>query len=699
MTRKQAAESASALVAKMTVEEAVSQLTYASPEIEHLNVPAYNWWNEALHGVARAGSATVFPQAIAFGATFDPDFIKSVADMISTEGRAKYSAYSKHDDRDIYKGLTFWSPNINIFRDPRWGRGHETYGEDPFLTAEIGKAFVRGLQGDGDFMKSAACAKHFAVHSGPESMRHSFNALATKKDLAETYLPAFESLVTEANVEAVMGAYNRTNGEPCCGSKTLMIDILRGEWGFKGHFVSDCWAIQDFHLNHKITSSPEDSAALACNCGCDLNCGVTYIYLYSAFTHGKVTEEQIRTSAVRLFTTRYLLGIMPDGEHNPEFESIPYTVVECEKHLEASYTAAVKSTVLLKNDGVLPFKTENLKTIAVIGPNADSRACLMGNYYGTASHYTTVLEGTQNFTQSKDIRVLYSEGCNLIENKVEPLAYENDRLSEAINIAEQSDAVILVVGLNEKLEGEEGDQGNASASGDKRDLLLPESQRRLMKAVLETGKPTVICLLAGSSIDLEESGEQAGAILDCWYPGAEGGKAVADILFGKVSPSGKLPVTFYKNSEMANFPDFTDYSMKNRTYKYYESEPLYPFGYGLTYGDTYVKSAVFTENNSEIKAEITVSNDGNFDTEDVVQIYCKMSSEFAPRNPKLVGFKRIFIKSKTETKITIEIPEKNLLVVNENGEKIKDGTPTFYAGMGQPDKRTEKLTGRKSITG
>ena len=549
MDRDLARKKAQTLVARMTVEEAASQLRYDAPAIERLGIPAYNWWNEALHGVARAGTATSFPQAIGLAAAFDVQLVRELGDVAATEGRAKYNASVAHGDHDIYKGLTFWSPNVNIFRDPRWGRGHETYGEDPYLTGEMGKAYVHGLQGEGEVMKSAACAKHFAVHSGPEAIRHHFNAVATKKDMAETYLPAFRDLVVDAGVEAVMGAYNRTNGEPCCGSKTLLKDILRGEWGFEGHVVSDCWAIRDFHEHHQVTDTAEESAALALENGCDVNCGNTYIYMMKAYEQGLVTEEQIRLAAVRLFTARYLLGIMEGSE----YDAIPYTAVECRAHIEKAREASEKSCVLLKNDGMLPLSKEKLRTLAVIGPNANSRISLIGNYHGTSSRYITVLEGIQD-ELGDDVRVLYAQGSHLFRDREENLGMADDRISEALAAAEASDAVVLVVGLDETLEGEEGDTGNAAASGDKFNLLLPETQRKLMDAVLAVKKPTVIVLMAGSAIDLGRGAGEANAVLLSWYPGARGGKSVADILFGKVSPSGKLPLTFYHNDQLDLMP-------------------------------------------------------------------------------------------------------------------------------------------------
>ena len=693
MDRNQAREKAKALVAKMTVEEAASQLRYDAPAIDRLGVPAYNWWNEALHGVARAGTATSYPQAIGLAAAFDPQLIRELGDVSATEGRAKYNASAAHGDRDIYKGLTFWSPNVNIFRDPRWGRGHETYGEDPYLTGELGKAYVRGLQGEGDVMKSAACAKHFAVHSGPEAIRHHFDAIASKKDMAETYLPAFKELVQEAGVEAVMGAYNRTNGEPCCGSKTLLKDILRDEWGFEGHIVSDCWAIRDFHENHQVTDTPEESAALALQNGCDVNCGNTYIYMMKAYEKGLVTQEQIRLAAVRLFTARYMLGIMEGSE----YDAIPYTAVECPEHIAKAREAEQKSCVLLKNDGMLPLDMSKIKTLAVIGPNANSRIALIGNYHGTSSRYITVLEGIQDAVD-EDVRVLYAQGSHLFRDREENLGQPDDRIAEALAAAEAADAVVLVVGLDETLEGEEGDTGNAAASGDKLDLLLPKSQRTLMDKVLSVGKPTTICLMAGSAIDLQEAGEKANAVLLTWYPGARGGKTVAEILLGKLSPSGKLPLTFYRNEQLDLMPDFTDYAMKGRTYRYFEHEPLYPFGYGLTYGDVFVQSAQAEDAGDQLIIRAKIKNAGAAFTQDVLEVYVQNEgSENAPRNPRLCGFARVSVGAKEEIEASVAVDKKQLLVVNEAGEFVAEGQIVLYVGVSQPDARSEALTGHACV--
>ena len=715
MTREEARAKAEALVDQMTVEEMASQLRFDAPSIERLGIPEYNWWNEGLHGVARAGVGTVFPQAIGMAATFDEDTLNKVADVISTETRAKYNTNSKEGDRDIYKGLTLWSPNVNIFRDPRWGRGHETYGEDPYLTSRLGVAFVKGLQGDGDVMKTAACAKHFAVHSGPEADRHHFNAVASKKDMRETYLPAFEACVKEAEVESVMGAYNRTNGEPCCAHTELMENILRNEWEFKGHYVSDCWAIKDFHENHMVTNNSRESAALAISKGCDVNCGSTYLCLLQAYKEKKVTKEQIRTSAVRLFTTRYLLGEF-DGS---EYDAIPFSEVESKEHLALSKEVAEKSMVLLKNDGILPLNKEKLNTVAVIGPNANSRAALIGNYHGTASRYITVSEGIQDYLEDSDVRVYYSEGCHLFKDRVEDLAKADDRIAEAITVAKLSDVVILCVGLDETLEGEEGDTGNSYASGDKESLLLPQSQINLINALKEVGKPIVLLNMTGSAMDLSYAKENPtfGAILQTWYPGAQGGKAIAEVLFGDVSPSGKLPVTFYNSLE--ELPDFKDYSMKGRTYRYMENPAQYPFGYGLTYSNVKVCCAKVSdietlksdlkEAKSDLAAsglldkfyniEATVKNEGAVDTDDVVQIYIKdLGSDLAVRNHSLCSMTRISIKAGEEKTVNLKVSGKAFIVFDEDGcKKVESDTYKLYVGTSQPDEVSASLTGSKPV--
>ena len=703
--REEARKKAEELVGKMTLEERASQLRYDAPAIPRLDVPAYNWWNEGLHGVARAGVATSFPQAIGMASSFDSELLHEVGEVTGVEGRAKYNTSSSLDDRDIYKGLTFWSPNVNIFRDPRWGRGQETYGEDPYLSGELGKAYVEGLQGDGEFLTAAACAKHFAVHSGPEAIRHEFNAEVSKKDLFETYLPAFEKLVKEADVEAVMGAYNRTNGEPCCGSKLLMQDILRGEWGFQGHYVSDCWAIRDFHTKHMVTATAPDSAALALKRGCDVNCGNTYLHMLQAYQDGLVTEEEITEAAVRLFTTRFLLGLF---DKTP-YDSIGFDTLECKEHLEKADRATAESVVLLKNNGILPLQKGKLKSIGVIGPNADSRAALIGNYHGTSSRYITVLEGIQDAV-GEDIRVYYSQGSHLFKDKVEGLGLKDDRISEAVTVAQNSDVVVLCLGLDESLEGEEGDTGNSYASGDKPDLLLPAPQRRLMEAVMKTGKPVILLNMTGSAMDLRYAHEHAAAIMQVWYPGARGGRVIAKLLFGELSPSGKLPVTFYNSSD--DLPAFEDYAMKGRTYRYFEGDVLYPFGYGLNYGDITLKSVKIGDapcgNGSLCRRDLSQGLDltvktesrGDVSASEVIQVYCQpKNSKFAPPKASLCGFARVSFEAAGERETVIHINTEAFQVVNEDGKKITDSKEVLISvGFGQMDGRTKELTGKENIS-
>lgn len=698
MSRKEAEERAVHLVDQMTVEEMASQLRYDAPAIERLHIPAYNWWSEGLHGVARAGTATVFPQAIGLAATFDPVLIEKIGDTIATEARAKYNAASAHGDRDIYKGLTIWSPNVNIFRDPRWGRGHETYGEDPYLTSRLGESFVKGLQGDGSYLKTAACAKHFAVHSGPEKERHHFDAKATRKDMWETYLPAFQACV-EAGVESVMGAYNRTNGEPCCANTYLMEEVLRGKWHFEGHYVSDCWAIKDFHENHKVTRNAEESAYLALEKGCDLNCGCTYREIMPAYKKGDLPLSLIRRAAIRLFTTRFLLGMFD----KTEYDEIPYETIACKEHLALAKKAAEESIVLLKNDGILPLKKKKGMTIGVIGPNADSREALIGNYHGTPPRYITVLEGIQDYL-GEDGRVLYAQGCHLYKDREEALAQPDDRISEAVSCAEHADVVVLCLGLDETLEGEEGDTGNSYASGDKLDLLLPPPQQRLLEAVAKTKKPFIVCLLAGSAMDLNFADQEAAAILQAFYPGAEGGREVARLLFGEYSPSGKLPVTIYR--DLTEMPAFTDYTMRGRTYRYLTKKPLYPFGYGLTYSDCVIdeiqpeKEYTYEDAVKDgIEIKVHVENRGSYDTEEVLQGYVKVQSPNEVLHPKLGVFARIHIKAGEGQWISLHISKTAFSTVTEDGERVYDGKKAqIFIGFGQPDERTAELLGVNSLS-
>ena len=688
MDRKEAYRLARELVGKMTVEERASQLRYDAPAIPRLGIPAYNWWNEALHGVARAGTATVFPQAIALAATFDAALMEEIGACVSTEGRAKYNGQSALDDRDVYKGLTFWSPNVNIFRDPRWGRGHETYGEDPTLTSHMAVRYIRGLQGSGRYLKSAACAKHLAAHSGPEGIRHGFDARVSAKDLTETYLPAFEACVTDGDVEAVMGAYNCVNGEPCCASETLIKKRLRGDWGFEGHFVSDCWAISDIHNFHHITSTAPESAAMALKAGCDMNCGVTYLHLLAALQEGRITEEEITESCVRVMATRCRLGMFAD---DCEYDQIPYTENDTDAHAALALRAALESVTMVRNDGLLPLDPDGIRTLAVVGPNADSRACLYGNYHGSSSRAVTVLEGLKAFCAPRGIRVLYGQGCALAADRLEGCALENDdRISEAVLCASNADAVIAVVGLDETLEGEQGDVGNYSASGDKPDLNLPGCQRRLLDALSKTGKPLVTVVVTGSALNVP----QGGAQLIAFYPGQAGGTALASILFGGTSPSGKLPVTFYRSTD--DLPAFTDYSMKNRTYRYFGGSALYPFGFGLSYSAFEMKDLAA----DRFSVRVTVKNTGKMPAANVVQVYARdMDSPFSPPNAPLVGFLRIVLEPGEERRVMVPYDKNAFTVVNDAGERVPGGSRfEISVGFSGPDRRSVELTGAAPLT-
>ncbi len=674
-----AIERAEDLTDRLSVQEMAEQLKYDAPAVERLGISAYNWWSEGLHGVARAGTATMFPQAIGMAAMFDEEAVRKAGEVTSTEARAKYNEYSAHDDRDIYKGLTLWSPNINIFRDPRWGRGQETYGEDPYLTTRLGVAYTKGLQGEGKVLRVAACAKHFAVHSGPEATRHEFDAKANMKDMTETYIAAFEALVKEAKVESVMGAYNRVNGEPACANTFLMNKLE--EWGFDGHFVSDCWAIRDFHTNHGVTKTAPESAALALKKGCDLNCGNTYLHLLAAYGEKLITDKDLRKSCVKLMRTRIRLGMF---DKSTEYDGLDYDIVSCDEHKKFALECSERSMVLLKNNGILPLDGSKYKTIGVIGPNADSIPALEGNYNGKADEYVTFLSGIR---EAFDGRVIYSEGCHLYKDRCMGLALPDDRLAEAEIITEHSDIVVLCVGLDATIEGEEGDTGNEFSSGDKNDLRLPESQRKLVKTVMAKGKPVIIVTAAGSAINVEAD---CDALIHAWYPGQFGGRALANILFGKISPSGKLPVTFYEDA--SKLPDFSDYSMKNRTYRYAEGNILYPFGFGLTYSETECSELSFADG----KASVKITNTGSRAVEDVVQFYIKGNSENAVPNHSLCGFKRVALDAGESQVVQITLPERAFMAVNEKGEWVKEGKEfTLYAGTSQPDSLSKKLTGKE----
>lgn len=682
------------LINQMTLEEKISQMINESKAIPRLDIPEYNWWSECLHGVARAGIATVFPQAIGLAATFDTDLVLRVGTAISDEARAKYNASIKQDDRGINKGLTFWSPNINIFRDPRWGRGQETYGEDPYLTGQIGTAFVKGLQGDHPkYLKTAACAKHYAVHSGPEKDRHHFNAKVSLKDLHETYLPAFKTLV-EAGVESIMGAYNRTNDEPCCGSKTLLIDVLRNRWGFKGHVVSDCGAINDIHENHKVTKNPEESAAMAVKNGCDLNCGCTYNYLILAVEKGLIDEKEIDRALANLFRTRFKLGMFDPSEMVP-YSSIRLEVVNCDAHRKLARETAVKSIVLLKNkNNILPFK-EGIRNIYVVGPLAADIEILLGNYNGYNDRLITIVEGLVG-KSNENTFVSYKQGCLLDRERINPLDW-------SLEGAKDADAIIAVMGITPAMEGEEGDAMLTKEKGDRIDIRLPENQLNYLKQLSETGTPLIVVLAGGSPLAVPEVHEMADAVLFIWYPGEEGGNAVADIIFGDAQPSGRLPITFPKSINQV--PSFDDYNItNNRTYKYLKEEPLYPFGFGLGYAQFEYKNLKLApetvKEDGNVKASVEITNKSAFAGEEVIQLYISdiEASVIVPKY-ELKKFKRISLKPGETRKIQFTITPEMLKFVDNNGErKLEPGEFKVFIGGSSPGKRSEELEASKPVS-
>ena len=685
-------ERVEALVASMTLEEKISQTIDHSVAIPRLEVDAYEWWSEALHGVARSGKATVFPQSIGLGATFDPVLMEDVGTAISDEARAIHNEILKTNKPAImYQGLTFWSPNVNIFRDPRWGRGQETYGEDPFLTGQLGAAFVRGMQGyHPDYLKVAACAKHFAVHNGPEALRHEFNAISNDQDLWETYLPAFKSCV-DADVEAVMCAYNRTNDEACCGSNLLLQDVLLDQWNFEGHILSDCGAIANFHKHHGLTETVAESAALAMKRGVNLNCGRSYTQgLKAAVEQGLITEAELDESLKKLLMTRFKLGLFDPAEANP-YRSIGIDVINNPAKRQLALEAARKSIVLLKNDNkALPLK-KDAEFIYMSGPLANMNLALVGNYNGLSPNMTTIVEGI-TAKVSPATRLQYRQGALLTgENK-------ND-IDWFSGQAALADATVVTLGLTLLLEGEEGESIASPDKGDILDMKLPESQmillRKISKKAHVKGKKVITVICAGMPLDIKEVSELSDAVLYAWYPGERGGEAVADILFGDVSPSGKLPITFPES--VNQLPDFHDYSMVGRTYKYMEEKPLYPFGYGLTYADFNISDLAIAKEVLKKDAATTltvkVKNEGQFTADEVVQLYVSFEND-TKHLPKasLKSFQRISLKAGECTELTFDVTPDMFYYSDEAGQRQKHlGTATVTIANASPNARSEEL--------
>ena len=810
------------LLSRMTLEEKISQLRYDAPGIERLGIPPYNWWNECLHGVARAGHATVFPQSITLAASWNRRLLRDIGDITSDEARAKHHEFVRRGQHGLYQGLTFWSPNINIFRDPRWGRGHETYGEDPYLTGQLGKAFVQGLQGeDTTYLKVVATAKHFAVHSGPEASRHEFDAHPTERDLRETYLPAFRTVVEEGKVYSVMGAYNRLRGEPACASP-LLFDMLRKEWGFEGYVVSDCWAISDIWQFHKILPDDASSAALAIEAGCDLECGSSYRQLGEALARGLVSEAAIDRAAGRLLTARFRLGMFDPAGRVP-YAGIPFSIVNNPAHRALARQAARESIVLLKNEGAALPLSDKLQKLAVIGPVADDPQALWGNYNGIPRNPVTVLQGLRN-KLAPQVEVAYAQGCELADGlpvmqpipsvylqtpdgrqglqveyfantrwegepiwtstddhidftwdidpphpglspgnyslrwtgylvppvsgtyyfsewakpfmefslgdslqaggnyehhaalnpravvleagKKYPLEvrYKNyygdataglywaapagDRLAEAVALANTSDAVVLVLGLNERLEGEEMKVVlDGFDRGDRTHLNLPQSQQRLLEALLDRGKPLILVLLNGGALSINLAAEKVPAILTAGYPGEQGGNAIADVLTGDYNPAGRLPVTYYRSVEQ--LPAFDNYDMEGRTYRYFRGEPLYPFGFGLSYTTfdyQHLQLPAVVRAGEPIALSVEVRNTGSCDGDEVVQVYLTDEEASTPRPIRqLVAFERVHLRRGEVKTLHFSLRSDQLALIGTGGQwTLEPGWFSLSVGGKQP---------------
>ena len=681
------------LISKMTIEEKVSQLMFESPAIERLGVPKYNWWNECLHGVARNGKATVFPQAIGMGATFDTDLMHRIGVAISDEARAKFNANRRVGYMDRYAGLTFWSPNVNLFRDPRWGRGQETYGEDPFHIGQMGVSFVKGLQGDGEILKTAAMAKHYAVHSGPEKLRHEFDAVVSDYDLWNTYLPAFRSLVVDADVEGIMGAYNRTNGKACCAHDYLMGDVLRDKWKFDGYFVSDCWALVDLYNGHNLADDQKAAAALALNEGCNLNCGNTYPALLESLEAGLTTEATVDDNLRELLPTRFKLGIMdPIGSN--AFDNIPIDVVRSEEHLALSYEAAAKSIVLLKNkDNLLPLDPE-MHNLFVTGPMAANAQALLANYYGISSDLKTMVEGIAD-NVSSHTAIRYVQGSLMDRPNVNPVDWYSEE-------SEVATVTIACMGISQLMEGEEGEAIASPSAGDREYITLPPHQVEFLKLLRSKAEKLVVVITGGSAISIPEVHEMADAVVYAWYPGEQGGQAVGDILFGKQSPSGKLPVTFVKS--MDDLAPFVDYNMKGRTYRYMDKEPLYPFGFGLSYTSFEYSDLSMGSNslkNGKVDLSVQVTNTGDYDSDEVVQVYISKSNR-DEQDPltSMKAFKRISLAKGSSERVDFTLTANDFSEYDKHGDlQLEEGNYNIIVGSSAPISRSLELGASQWVVG
>jgi beta-glucosidase len=686
------------LISRMSLAEKVAQLQNGAPGIPRIELPAYNYWNEALHGVANDGIATVFPEPIGGAAAWNPGLMHQEGNVIGIEGRAKYNDYSsKHNgDSKWWSGLTFWTPNVNIFRDPRWGRGQETYGEDPFLTGAIGVEFVKGIQGDDpNYMLAMACAKHYAVHSGPEALRHQFDATPTDRELYETYLPQFERVVREGHVAGVMGAYSALNGVPDCANAFLLTDLLRTQWGFDGYICSDCDAIGDIWRSHHFVKTPEEAAAAAVKAGCDLCCGSDYNALVRAVQQNLITEKEIDRALYYTLWTRFRLGLFDPAEKNP-YSKITLADNDTAEHRQLALDLARQGLVLLKNDGALPLDRSKFKRIAVIGPTADSVPALQGNYNGTASHPVTILHGIRQLLSSNNVEVIYAQGSPITTEQgrgfgrrggnATPARPPAELLAEAVSNAQTADLIIYVGGITPAQEGEMHDRSS---------IELPQVQETLVEALHQTGKPMVMVNCGGSDVAFPWEAENLPAILQAWYPGEAGGQAVAEVLFGDVNPSGHLPLTFYKAT--ADLPAFTNYSMANRTYRYFDGTPLYAFGHGLSYTKFDFKSGKLASKkilpNGTVRVTFTLKNSGKVDGDEVAQVYFRHVNSAVPQ-PRLAlcGFQRVSLKHGKSERVTIEVPAERLRYWDTDKKQyvVEPGDYEFLVG-GASDELPLKL--------
>ena len=682
------------LVSRLTLEEKVAQMLNVTPAIERLGIPPYDWWNECLHGVARTSfKTTSYPQAIGMAATFDIDAMQTMGDYTAEEGRAINNESNRNNNHKRYVGLTYWTPNINIFRDPRWGRGQETYGEDPYLTASLAKAFVSGLQGsDAKYLKAAGCAKHYAIHSGPEPSRHVFNVNVTDHDLWDTYLPAFHELVVNAKVAGVMCAYNAYAGQPCCGSDRLMIKILRNDWRFSGYVTSDCGAIDDFWQRHKTDSTAEDAAANAVLHGTDVECGnITYKSLVKAVKDGKLSERDLDVSLKRLFTIRFRLGMF-DRVEMVKYAQIPITALESKPHKDHALKMAKESIVLLRNENNLLPLSRSIKKIALLGPNADNANTQLGNYNGQPSVVITVLQGLKD-KLGNSTEIFYSRGTNFVDTTY-------PEFSKLIDSVKDADVLIYVGGISPRLEGEEmrvSQQG--FSGGDRTTIALPAVQTSFLKALKETGKPVIFVMMTGSAISIPWEAENIRAILNAWYGGQAAGQAVADVLFGDYNPSGRLPVTFYKSDN--DLPPFDDYSMANRTYRYFKGDALYPFGFGMSYTNFKYSNLKLSKpainKNESVQAQVMVTNVGKYWGDEVVQLY--MTHEGISYAPlfALKSFKRITLEPGASRTVSFNITTDLLTLIDSNGRPVfNPGKVKIIVGGSSPGKRSEELGSKRT---